>query len=91
MDYTGKKYKGLRLGIRIAVTTLVELFVSAATKGILHDVEGGKAAKLGAKAGGFLVGMYMSDMVSDHICDGIEQTISDITEIENSIEDDDDE
>ncbi len=86
-----KKYKGLRIGIRIAVAALVEMFTNAATKGLMHDVDGGKFAKLGAKAGGFLVGMYVSDKVSDYICDSIDETISEISEFENDIEEDDDE
>lgn len=91
MDNKEKKFKGIRIGVRIIVTTLVEIFVGAATKSVLHDVDGGKAAKLGAKAGGFLVGMYVSDKVSDYICDGIDETIADIEEIEAGIDNEDEE
>lgn len=81
-----KKFRGIKLGIQIVVTTLVEIFVGAATNSVLHDVTGGKIAKLGAKAGGFLVGMYMGDKVSDYICDGFDQTLADIEEIESTVE-----
>lgn len=80
------KMKGLRTGIRIAVTALVEIFVGAATNSVLHEVQGGKIAKTCAKAGGFLVGMFVSDKVCDHICDSIDETMNSLKEIEGEVE-----
>lgn len=80
-----KKLKGIRLGINIIVTTLVEMFTSAATKGLMHDVEGNKMAKLGARAGAFLTGLYVGDKVSDYICDNVDEMLSSYEEIEAEI------
>ena len=90
MDYNrGGKFKFIRLAISVAVTTLVEVFVGAATNGVMHNVDGGRLAKMSAKAGGFLVGMWLGGQVSDYVCDNIDNTLSDIDEIKEQLEEGD--
>ena len=66
----------VKLAIGLGVGGLVELFTGAGINSVINNVEGGKWAKLGAKAGGYLVGAYVSDKVTGYICD----TIDDSTE-----------
>ncbi len=78
-----KTIKGV---IHFAVIGLVEMFIGAATRSVLSNVEGSKLSKLGAKAGGALAGMYLGEMVADHICESIDETLNDIEELKKQIE-----
>lgn len=80
------RMKIVKTAIRFVVGGLVEIFVGAVTNNVVGGVEGSKAAKLGAKAGGFLVGMYLGEQVADHICDGLDYTMAELEEIKESIE-----
>ena len=84
-----KTFKGIKMGIRLVTTTLVEIFMGALTNSVISDVRGGKMAKLGAKAGGFLVGMYLGDEVANYICDDFDEALSDLEEIEARTESED--
>lgn len=81
-----ERVKTVKTIIRFVVGGLVEIFVGAATNSIIGRVDGSKAAKIGAKAGGFLVGMYVGDQVSDHICNGIDNTMKQLEELKEAIE-----
>lgn len=72
--------------IRFIVGGLVEIFVGAATNSVVSRVDGSKAAKIGAKAGGFLFGLMVSDQVSDYICDVFDETMDSIDEVKDVIE-----
>lgn len=72
--------------IRFVVGGLVEIFIGAVTNSVVSHVEGTKIAKLGAKAGGFLVGMMISDQVSDYICANIDNTMSELETLKETIE-----
>lgn len=76
----------IKTAIRFAVGGLVEIFVGAVTNNVVGGVEGSKVAKLGAKAGGFLVGMYIGDKVADHICEGIDSTMKELDALKETIE-----
>ena len=79
--------KYVKTAIRFAVGGLVEIFVGAVTNNVVGGVEGSKLAKLGAKAGGFLVGMYIGDQVAEHICDGVDDIVNEFNELKASMED----
>ena len=68
-----KRTKIIKGVIRFTVVGLVEIFVGALTNSVVGRVDGSKIAKVGAKAGGFLVGMYIGDQVSNYICKGIDE------------------
>ncbi len=68
-----KKTKTIKTVVRFVVGGLVEIFVGAVTNSVVGRVDGSKAAKMGAKAGGFLAGLYLGDKVSDYICGGIDE------------------
>ena len=72
--------------VRFIVGGLVEIFVGAATNSVVSRVDGSKAAKIGAKAGGFLVGLMVSDQVSGYICDQIDGAVAQIEEMKEAIE-----
>lgn len=72
--------------IRFAVGGLVEIFVGAVTNNVVGGVRGTKIAKLGAKAGGFLVGMYIGEQVSDYICNSIDETVEEFDKLKDTIE-----
>ena len=72
--------------IRFVVGGLVEIFVGAVTNSVTSNIEGGKIAKLGAKAGGFLVGLMISDQVSDYICGEIDDTMEELDKLKEAIE-----
>ena len=80
------RMKMVKGAIHFTVVCLVEMFIGAATKSVLSNVEGSKLSKLGAKAGGVLAGMYLGEMVSDHICGSIDETLNDIEEIKKQME-----
>lgn len=78
-----KTVKGI---IRLAITGLVEAFVGAATNIVVSRTDNSRLARFGAKAGGFLVGMYLGEQVSDHICSSIDETMKDIEDLKNQID-----
>lgn len=82
----GSRMKAVKTIIRFAVGGLVEIFVGAVTNNVVGGVEGSKIAKLGAKAGGFLVGMYIGDQVSEHICDQIDSAMDELDALKAKIE-----
>ena len=75
--------------IRFIVGGLVEIFVGAATNSVVSRVDGSKAAKIGAKAGGFLFGLMISDQVSNYICDVFDETMDSIDEVKDAMEEED--
>lgn len=75
--------------IRFIVGGLVEIFVGAATNSVVSRVDGSKAAKIGAKAGGFLFGLMVSDQVSNYICDVFDETMDGIDEVKDAMEEED--
>lgn len=79
-----KQIKNVKTGIRVGVTILVDLFTGAVTNKVLAGTNGGKLKKLGAKAGGLLVSIYIGDQVADHICSGLDQLVADVQEIEKN-------
>ena len=80
------RMKAIKNVIHFTVIGLVEMFIGAATRSVLSNVEGSKLSKLGAKAGGALAGMYLGEMVADHICDTIDETLNDIEELKKQID-----
>ena len=82
----GSRMKAVKTIIRFAVGGLVEIFVGAVTNNVVGGVEGSKIAKLGAKAGGFLVGMYIGDQVSEHISDQIASAMDELDALKAKIE-----
>lgn len=81
--------KGLKIAksvIRFVVGSLVDLFVGAATSMVVDHASGPKIAKVGAKAGGFLVGMMVGDRVSSYICDSIDETVGEIDKLREAID-----
>lgn len=65
-----KVVAGIKLGIRIITTMLVDTFFTAATSGIMNNTKGGgKIAKIGVKTGKILTGLFLGGQVSDYICD----------------------
>jgi len=81
-----KTMKIIKTGVSLVSTFLVDMFIGAVTNSVMNGVKGGKAAKIGAKAGGFLVGMYIGDQVADHLCEGFDDLLKDLDEIETTIE-----
>lgn len=80
------RVKTVKTVVRFVVSGLVEIFVGAVTNSVMGRVDGSRAAKIGAKAGGFLVGMYIGDQVSDYICAGIDNTMAQLDELKEAIE-----
>ena len=80
------RMKTIKSVIHFAVVGLVEMFIGAATKSLLANVEGSKLSKLGAKAGGVLAGMYLGEVVSDHICNSIDEVMNDIEDLKKQME-----
>lgn len=76
--------------IRFVVGGLVEIFIGAATNSIVSRVDGSKAAKLGAKAGGFLVGLMIGDQVSEYVCDTFDEAMDTIDEFRQAIDEEED-
>lgn len=72
--------------IRFVVGGLVEIFIGAATNSIVSRVDGSKAAKLGAKAGGFLVGLMIGDQVSEYVCDTFDEAMDTINEFKQAMD-----
>lgn len=72
--------------IWLAVTGLVELFTGAVCNTVMSHVEGGKATRLGAKAGAGLVGLMIGDKVADYVCDGIDGFIDDMEEFKETLD-----
>lgn len=72
--------------VRFVVGGLVEVFVGAVTNSVVSRVDGSRIAKIGAKAGGFLVGLMVADQVGNYICDEIDETMEDLDELKEAIE-----
>jgi len=81
-----KRMKVIKGIIKFAVGGLVEIFVGAVTNSVIGGVNGSRAAKLGAKAGGFLVGMYIGDQVSDYILKGVDYGMEQLEELKNAMD-----
>lgn len=81
-----KKEKLVKEIIKFAVGGLVELFVGALTNSVVGRVEGTKIAKLSAKAGGFLVGMYIGDQVSEYIIAEADGAFKQFQELKETID-----
>ena len=79
------RMKYVKLGVKIAVGTLVEIFFGAVTNSVLGEVKGGKLAKLGAKAGGGILGAYAGVKIGDYICDEIDELTDDLEDIEETM------
>ena len=83
-----QRIKTIKSVIRFAAVGLVETFIGAVTTNVVNNVEGGRLAKFGAKAGGFLTGIYIGDTVADYICTGIDDMLSEVDDLKRSMEDD---
>lgn len=83
------KMKTIKSVIRFVVGGLVEVFIGAVTNSVVSRVDGSKAAKVGAKAGGFLVGLALADQVSNYICDEFDDTMNELDELKEAIEEED--
>lgn len=81
-----ERMKYVKIGVECAVGGLVEMFMTAFTKNLLGSVGGSKLARLGVKAGGFLLGMYIGGKVSESVCDSIETTMNMLEEIKAAME-----
>lgn len=79
------RMKYIKLGVKIAVGTLVEIFFGAVTNSVLGEVKGGKMAKFGAKAGGGILGAYAGVKIGEYICDEIDDLAADLDEIEENM------
>ena len=71
--------------VRFVVMGLVDLFASAAISNVVDRMDGPKIAKLGAKAGGALVGMAVSDKVADYVCDQFDEISDAVEEAKKSV------
>ena len=78
--------KTIKTIVRFIVGGLVEVFVGAVTNSVVSRVEGSKVAKVGAKAGGFLTGLMVANKVGDYICNEIDETMEDLDELKEAIE-----
>lgn len=74
-----------KAGLKMVVSGLVGLFTGAIVDTVSANATGTKIAKIGAKAGGALVGYYIGDKVTEHIMSDIEEMLPD-----NSSDDDED-
>ena len=83
---TNDKMKTVRMVVECTVGSLVEIFMTAVTKSVVGMVGGSKLAKLGVRAGGFLVGMWIGGQVSDHVCGTIEETMNMLEDVKKAIE-----
>ena len=72
--------------VKFGVIGLVALFVGAATNNIVDGVKAVKLAKIGAKAGGILLGIYAGKQVSDFACEFIDGAGEKLDEIKETIE-----
>ena len=72
--------------VRFGVIGLVALFVGAMTNNVVGGVKGIKLAKMGAKAGGFLVGVYIGKQVCDFACETIDGAAQKLEELKEAIE-----
>lgn len=81
--------KWLDIAIRFVTGGCVEAFTGAITEHIIPDISKGRLAKLSVKAGGFLVGMYASDKISDYIIGEINDACSQFGEESESDDVDD--
>ena len=79
------RMKYIKLGVKIAVGTLVEIFFGAVTNSVLGEVKGGKLARFGAKTGGGILGAYAGIKIGEYICDEIDEFASDLEDIEESM------
>lgn len=64
-----------RCALNVGISAAVEMFIGAATNKIIENHKGGKIAKYGTKAGGYLVGAYVGNKVTDGICDSVEEIL----------------
>lgn len=72
--------------LRFTVGILAEIFMGAVTNSVLANTEGNRVARIGAKAGGFLVGMAVSDHVSNFICDEVDEALEDLDDIKEAMD-----
>ena len=80
----------IKLAIRFVTGGCVEAFTGAVTEHVISDINKGHLAKLGVKAGGFLVGMYAGDKISDYIIDEIDEMTMDVLNDNGNEEEDED-
>ena len=86
MNEKESRMDSVKTAIRFVVGGLVELFIGAVTNSVIENVDSSKPAKFGAKAGGFLVGLMVSDKVSDYVCETIDDAMETIDEAKKAIE-----
>lgn len=72
--------------MRFAVGALTGLFMGAVTDRIVSDVGGNKLSRAGAKAGGFLVGMMVSDQVGNYICDEVDEALDYLDQVKENMD-----
>lgn len=75
------KMKTIKTGVRYVVIGLVATFVGAVTNSVVGRVDGPRIAKIGAKAGGMLVGLHVGDQVSDYVLGIMDKTAAKLEEI----------
>lgn len=80
------RMKTIKTVIRFGVGGLVEIFFGAVTKSVINRVDGSKIAKIGAKVGGALTGIYVGNKVADYICNEIDETEREIEEFKAALE-----
>lgn len=86
MNENKSKLDTVKTVVKFVVGSLVEIFIGAATSSVVDHIEGPKVAKLGAKAGGFLVGMMVADQVSDYVCGGIDDISNELDRVKAALD-----
>lgn len=81
-----KKTSVVKLVAKIVIGSLVELFAGVATNCIVDKMGGSKPAKIGAKAGGIMLGYMLADQVSDHLIDQFDSARDDISEFRRALD-----
>ena len=79
----------IKLAIRFVTGGFVDAFAGAVTEHVISDINKGRLAKLGVKAGGFLVGMYAGDKISEYVVNEIDEITMDI--LSNNMNEEEDE
>lgn len=76
------KMSGVKMGIWFISSSLVDCFISAATCGLINNSSTSKLKRVGAKIGGFLVGTYIGDKISDYVLETVEGIFGEIQTIQ---------
>lgn len=74
----------IKIIVHFVVAGLVDMFSAAVISSAVDHVDGSKIAKLGAKAGGILVGAVVADKVGDYVCDQIDEISEEFAKIKEA-------